>query len=67
MKKPEYPDFSSWVKHMFTSDGNSVQLRAEYDESTEHFRTKIKELELDLSKKIYENDHEKAEIKLLKK
>ena len=28
---------------------------------------KIKELEIDISKKIYENDHEKAEIKLLKK
>ena len=28
---------------------------------------KIKELELDISKKIYESDYEKAENKLLKK
>ena len=52
---------------MFNSDGASVQLRSEYDESTAHFMNKIKEIELDISKKIYESDHEKAENKLIKK
>ena len=52
---------------MYNSDVASVQLREDYDQTTEQFTNKIKELELDISKKIYESDHEKAEIKLLKK
>ena len=52
---------------MYNSDVASVQLREDYDQTTEQLTNKIKELELDISKKIYESDHEKAEIKLLKK
>ena len=31
VKKPDFPDFSSYVRHMCEADGASLQLREEYD------------------------------------
>ena len=67
LKQCLYPDFKSFVEHSYQANIDMVAQAAVISENLSQIGQRLELAEVDLEKKMYESDFEKAEKKLINK